>query len=509
MHSAKTAARVESNPGPQIHSLTLRKIHGDSVTNRVASLVTGWGSDCRKSKGAEVPDMIRKTTALILLTAFLSPELRANPLPDIWWSDRGLDTVRRASADGSNVEISIPQTLGIGEMRGFDVDFANGKVYWNDNGSNSIHRANLDASNPETLVSTDLNFPAGLVLDLPAGMMYWADSNNSVIERSRLDGSGRQTIVDNLVNPYFITIDPINEQLYWTDHGSDTIQRSNLDGSGVVDLVTIEGASRLRGIDLDLDAGKMYWTDRQTDLVQRSNLDGSYIETLYQVIPPAGVDSALHGIAVDVDRGHLYWVDNGTVKLQRANLDGSNVVDILTQASGELTRPWQIVMDLNLLVDRDPCDVNFDGRCNAIDMDTLTRAINLANADLAFDLNGDQQVDFEDRNHWIEVEMNSFYGDSNLDGEFNTRDFVLIFQAGEYEDDKIGNSTWATGDWNGDREFSSADFVDAFGTRLSGFEIGPRVAAVVPEPNGLALLYAALLTGLCRFVSPHPFASNR
>ena len=39
---------------------------------------------------------------------------------------------------------------------------------------------------------------------------------------------------------------------------------------------------------------------------------------------------------------------------------------------------------------------------------------------------------------------------------------MQIFQAGEYEDAILGNSTWADGDWNGDGEFTSQDLVAAF-----------------------------------------------
>ena len=53
-------------------------------------------------------------------------------------------------------------------------------------------------------------------------------------------------------------------------------------------------------------------------------------------------------------------------------------------------------------------------------------------------------------------------GDANGDGIFNSADFVQVFQAGEYEDDIVGNSTYETGDWNGDKEFNSADLVVAF-----------------------------------------------
>ena len=64
--------------------------------------------------------------------------------------------------------------------------------------------------------------------------------------------------------------------------------------------------------------------------------------------------------------------------------------------------------------------------------------------------------------------------------------------AGEYEDGAAGNSGWATGDWNGDMDFDSSDFVAAF--QGAGFEAGPRAAvAAVPEPSSIVLLLVGML----------------
>ena len=64
--------------------------------------------------------------------------------------------------------------------------------------------------------------------------------------------------------------------------------------------------------------------------------------------------------------------------------------------------------------------------------------------------------------HGTPGRIRDIIGDANRDGQFNSRDLVLVFQAGEYEDNLIQNSTWADGDWNGDNEFDSADLVTAF-----------------------------------------------
>ena len=79
---------------------------------------------------------------------------------------------------------------------------------------------------------------------------------------------------------------------------------------------------------------------------------------------------------------------------------------------------------------------------------------------VTFDLTNDNLVNFGDLVFWVKDPSicNSWIGDSNLDGEFNSADFVGVFQAAEYEDDIVGNSTWATGDWDGNKEFETTDF---------------------------------------------------
>ena len=138
-------------------------------------------------------------------------------------------------------------------------------------------------------------------------------------------------------------------------------------------------------------------------------------------------------------------------------------------------------------VDVDACSTHEVG---GSDLDKLVFAIRTGDQDPVFDYTGDGQVDFDDLQLFVTSAdyMNSYIGDSNIDGEFNSRDFVLVFAAGQYEDNIPENSKWNTGDWNADGEFDTSDFVVAFTD--GGYEKGPRAAAVaVPEPNGLLLLF--------------------
>lgn len=134
-------------------------------------------------------------------------------------------------------------------------------------------------------------------------------------------------------------------------------------------------------------------------------------------------------------------------------------------------------------------DFDGDGSLGLGDLDLLHAEILAGTNSASFDLTGDGLVNGADYNFFVTDPsmLHTYIGDSNLDGEFSSADFVLVFTAGEYEDATPLNSTWAEGDWNADGDFDSADFVAAFTD--GGFELGPRAAtSAVPEPSSLALL---------------------
>ena len=133
-------------------------------------------------------------------------------------------------------------------------------------------------------------------------------------------------------------------------------------------------------------------------------------------------------------------------------------------------------------------DFNGDDALTVEDINLLTEASATGNHEAAFELTGDNLVNFDDISYWISGLKNSWVGDANVDGEFNSGDLVQVFAAGKYEQETAAN--WADGDWTGDGVFDSSDLVFAFAD--GGYENGPKAAAAVPEPSGLALLLIAV-----------------
>ena len=139
-------------------------------------------------------------------------------------------------------------------------------------------------------------------------------------------------------------------------------------------------------------------------------------------------------------------------------------------------------------------DFNGNGARDVGDLDML--AVGMMNNDAAFDLDDDGDADADDRAVWVQTLANTFFGDADFNGEFNSGDFVTVFGAAKYETDQP--ATWSEGDWNGDGVFNSGDFVTAFGG--GGYESGPRDGGLqtVPEPSSLALVACGLLAMAAR-----------
>jgi hypothetical protein len=135
-------------------------------------------------------------------------------------------------------------------------------------------------------------------------------------------------------------------------------------------------------------------------------------------------------------------------------------------------------------------DYNRNGSLDAADLDLQAGAIVSGANPASFDLNSDSQVNLADRLVWVNTLKKTWIGDSDLNGVFNTSDFVTVFQAGKFE--IASNATWGEGDWDGNQRFNSSDFVVAF--QEGGYEAGPRAATqAVPEPSSALLLSLGLL----------------
>jgi hypothetical protein len=133
-------------------------------------------------------------------------------------------------------------------------------------------------------------------------------------------------------------------------------------------------------------------------------------------------------------------------------------------------------------------DFNGDGVLDTADADMLTAGVAAGANPAGLDVNNDSLVNATDLNVWVKDLKLTYFGDANLDGEFNSSDLVAVLASGAYEADV--DSVWSTGDFNADGRTNSSDLVAALAD--GGYEAGPRAAvASVPEPASVMLLMMA------------------
>jgi hypothetical protein len=135
-------------------------------------------------------------------------------------------------------------------------------------------------------------------------------------------------------------------------------------------------------------------------------------------------------------------------------------------------------------------DFDQSGALDSPDIDDLTGQVAAMTHAVAYDLNSDAMVNGADIEVWVRDLYNSWMGDANLDGEFNSSDLVAVLASGTYEADV--DAVWSTGDFDGNGRTNSGDLVAALAD--GGYEAGPRAAvSAVPEPQSLVLVALGML----------------
>ncbi|MEZ6117335.1 MAG: NosD domain-containing protein [Pirellulaceae bacterium] len=252
------------------------------------------------------------------------------------------------------------------------------------------------------------------------------------------------------------------------------------------------------GIDVD-DSGSLWITGGR---ISGAN-DGLKVKGYSTTTLASGVISGQDdGISV---------ADDAVVRISPSDamVSGAIGVKVIDNGLAEIYG-GQISGDVWAVLAEDDSQINLFGGDIQGTVATTGGTVNIVGAELTLSEDGrtvtGQTLDGSELNIPIHVDgegtinlIATYYGDANLDGEFNSLDFVSAFVGVEYEDSVIRNSTWADGDWNGDGEFDSSDMVLAF--QFGGYEQGPRAATsirTVPEPTSWALLSVGVLAMFCR-----------
>lgn len=275
--------------------------------------------------------------------------------------------IMQADPDGSNVEEILP---GFGDPMSVVIDPIEETLYWTTGHFREVIKADLDGLNVQVLVREQVSLSTSsmwtIFLDRDSDTLFWGYDMPEAI--SRIDTDGDQLKSFNF--PGFgahwlnsMAFDPENAKLYAavSEYPSEepTLIRvdANNPESGEVEILLDEEelGDRIRGLGLDLEAGKIYWTERFSNSIRRANLDGSAIEELLTDL------SSPSGIAMDVENGKIYWTESSAGTISRASLDGTQV-EVLFSGLSSPGRPYfaseNIGVSISLPPDTRPLEFN-------------------------------------------------------------------------------------------------------------------------------------------------------
>ncbi|MFC1758683.1 pentapeptide repeat-containing protein [Planctomycetota bacterium] len=237
--------------------------------------------------------------------------------------------------------------------------------------------------------------------------------------------------------------------------------------------------------------------DFSNTTIRGSYISGDLIQT--NLSSAKLFDSLIGGIAfganmTGADLSHASLVD--ITRIETVDLDGARYNEFTQFPDG--FDPVQHGMVFEAAAEG---DLNGDRVLDSLDVDAYRSPVRGMIYHSVMDLNGDGEITGEDRLQWVREVANTWAGDANFDGRFDSTDFVQLFQRNKYEDRGIGSiADWSDGDFDGNGYFNSADMVLAF--QDSGYEQGPRPALqAVPEPKFISAWIVWLLLLVARRMS--------
>ena len=253
------------------------------------------------------------------------------------------------------------------------------------------------------------------------------------------------------------------------------------------------------------------YADKNMQRIRLDRTDLSGINLMDQNLTDAYFGNAMldgaNFIRADLTNAQ-FWGDVVDINLSSANLTDATLFRFADKSA--IYNQWTLfparfdpIASGLTLVESAAGDVDADGDLDVSDINDLSARIRdgFPSRELwllgVFDANADSDVTQEDLRYWVKELKGTWFGDANLDGAFDSKDLIQVFEQNTYEDSIHNNSGWGEGDWNGDGEFDSSDLVIAFAD--NGYEIG-QVAAfnAVPEPSAFALAVVGLWTACLR-----------
>ncbi|KAL9703738.1 hypothetical protein quinque_007256 [Culex quinquefasciatus] len=147
---------------------------------------------------------------------------------NLYWCDKGLDTIEISKLDGRYRKVLINQNLQ--EPRAIVLNPYRKNMYWTDWGDQPhIGKAGMDGSNQTMLVSQQLGWPNALTINFETNELFWGDAREDYIAVSDLEGNNRKVIIYRDMHPamnlhHIFAVAVWEDRIYWTDWETKSIE---------------------------------------------------------------------------------------------------------------------------------------------------------------------------------------------------------------------------------------------------------------------------------------------
>ena len=170
-------------------------------------------------------------------------------------------------------------------------------------------------------------------------------------------------------------------------------------------------------------------TDNDTDALASDHEDTSYTDTRRDLVQPSDLAQQYYETDVTAFVQSDYDAD-GSDALSAFRLelvDHAVIADRQSQGyeftiAGNRAHYPELVLTFGYVG-----DLNHDGTLDVTDIDLLTATILGGEMNLKFDLDKNGTVDGADRTIWVHDLRRTWFGDANLDGQFDSGDLVEVF----------------------------------------------------------------------------------
>ncbi|XP_073428066.1 pro-epidermal growth factor isoform X3 [Dendrobates tinctorius] len=166
---------------------------------------------------------------------------------------RGND-ILSVDTDGTNLK-TIVGSAGSAVL--LDFDYQEQRLYWLDPNRGFIQRIFLNKTKRERMRAV-IQGATRFTVDWKNKNIFWSNQHKGTIEWTDMSGKKARTLLRGLVQPTFISVDPVEGLLVWTS-GSvfSVIQKSHLNATAIASITEMRGD--IQALALDTAAKKIYW----------------------------------------------------------------------------------------------------------------------------------------------------------------------------------------------------------------------------------------------------------